>query len=121
VHSLIRGARDEEPLANVLDRLDRAKTVLSFQIIITDVGISRDMLEGFLGEIGIIQRVDRNVQRVLGQRLTVAVQLVGRQNERDGKWFLVDVIMLRPSVLENGNIPLMEEDIRALNPVDKVQ
>ena len=75
MHAFANGEKDEKTVSNILDRLDKAKADLNTRIITTHVGLSRTTREAFIATLPIIQRVDRNVQRVLGQRLAIATQL----------------------------------------------
>jgi hypothetical protein len=103
-HALISGGRDERDLDNALTQLDRAKADLTARIVTAHVGLSGSMRTGFTAALKIVQRVDRNVQRVLGERLSIAAQLEGRGLDEGGI----------------GTAPLTNEDIKTLNLIDKV-
>jgi predicted transcriptional regulator len=77
-HALTSGERDEKALDGICTRLDQAKTDLNVRILTTNVGLSGSLRSGFTAALAIVQRVDRNVQRVLGERLPIATQLEGR-------------------------------------------
>lgn len=85
VHALASEDRDEKTLNNILGRLDRAKADLNMRITTTHVGLSGTMRDGFAAALAIVQRVDQNVQKVLGERLAIATQLDGRQSPVSGK------------------------------------
>jgi hypothetical protein len=77
-HAFISGDRDEKGLENAMTQLDRAKADLTAMIVTTHVGLSGSIHTGFTAALAVVQRVDRNVQRVLGERLSVATYLEGR-------------------------------------------
>jgi hypothetical protein len=83
-HALINGGREEKDLVNAMNQLDRAKVDLIARVVTVHVGISGTMRTGFIAALAIVQRVDRNVQRVLGQRLNIATQLEERVLSEDG-------------------------------------
>ncbi|KAF1955559.1 hypothetical protein CC80DRAFT_493040 [Byssothecium circinans] len=103
-HALTSGDRDEKRLEDLWTRLDRAKADLTARIVTAHVGLSGSMRAGFTAALAIVQRVDRNVQQVLAQRLSVAIQLEGRSTNGEN----ID------------RIPLTDQDVRALNLVDRV-
>ncbi|KAF2266730.1 hypothetical protein CC78DRAFT_124338 [Lojkania enalia] len=103
-HALISGERGEKDLDNAMTRLDRAKADFTARILTAHVGISGTMRTGFIAAMAIIQRVDQNVQRILGQRLAVAARLEGRSLGEES----------------DGTIPLTNEEAWALHLVDKV-
>jgi hypothetical protein len=77
--ALLSGDRDERDLESVLTQLDRAKADLTAQIVTAHVGLSGSMRTGFTAALALVQRVDQNVQMVLGERLSIAAQLEGRR------------------------------------------
>ena len=83
-HALTSGDRDEKCLDDLCTRLDRAKADLTARIVTAHVGLSGTMRNGFTAALAIVQRVDQNVQRVLGNRLAIAAQLEGRSLAEDG-------------------------------------
>ncbi|KAH6892428.1 hypothetical protein B0T10DRAFT_458140 [Thelonectria olida] len=97
-HAITSGKRHEKGIAEILDRLDRAKTELRTRILLVHVGITGSLNGGFRAMLPLIQRVDRNVQSVLGSRLLVSSQL-------DGRW---------TSPEDDGPLLLNEEDLRAI-------
>lgn len=74
-HAIIRGDKDEKQLEDAMTQLDRAKADLNGLIVTTHVGLSGSMRAGFTAALAVVQRVDRNVQRVLGERLSIAAYL----------------------------------------------
>jgi DNA repair ATPase RecN len=78
-HAFISGDRDERELESALTRLNRAKADLTALIVTTHVGLSGSMRAGFTAALAVVQRVDRNVQKILGERLSIAAQLEGRR------------------------------------------
>ncbi|KAF2621735.1 hypothetical protein BU25DRAFT_415930 [Macroventuria anomochaeta] len=103
-HALVNGDRDERGLEAVMTQLDRAKADLTAQIVTAHVGLSGSLRTGFTAALAVVQRVDRNVQRVLGERLSMAARFEGRHLDEGG----------------NDTVPLTAEDVRALDLVDKV-
>lgn len=83
-HAFISGDRDERELENAMTQLDRAKADLTAMIVTTHVGLSGPMRTGFTAALAIVQRVDRNVQKVLGERLSMAAYLEGRYTDEEG-------------------------------------
>lgn len=74
-HVITAGDREGRALDDVMALLDRAKADLTTRIITAHVGLTGDMRTGFTIGLAAIQRVDQNVQKVLNQRLSIAVQL----------------------------------------------
>lgn len=103
-HAFVSGDRDERELENAMTQLDRAKADLAAMIVTTHVGLSGSMRTGFTAALAVVQRVDRNVQKVLGERLSMATYLEGRCTDEEG----------------NNTVPFTAEDIKALDLVDKV-
>jgi hypothetical protein len=89
VHAFASGNTDEKGFDDIWDRLDRAKADLTTRILTVHVGLSGTMRDGFAVAWPVVQRVDRNVQRVLSQRLAIAARLEGRQSDQDGKGFVI--------------------------------
>ena len=83
-HALLRGDREEKALESTMTRLDRAKADLTARILTAHVGLSGAMRTGFTAALPTIQRVDQNVQRVLGEGLNVATQVAGRSSNEGG-------------------------------------
>jgi len=103
-HAFISGDKDERELENAFIQLDRAKADLNALIVTTHVGLSGSMRDGFTAALAVVHRVDRNVHRVLGERLCMAAYLEEQRVDVEG----------------NSTVPLKVEDIKALNFVDKV-
>ncbi|KAF2472098.1 uncharacterized protein BDR25DRAFT_353834 [Lindgomyces ingoldianus] len=103
-HVLISGEREEKDLNNAMTGLDRAKVDLTARIITAHVGLNGAIRTGFAAAFVIIQRDDRNVQKVLGERLTIAAWLEG----------------LSPDGDSSAMISLTGEDAKVLNLVEKV-
>jgi hypothetical protein len=85
VHALASGERDEKAIDDILGRLDRAKADLNMRITTAHIGLSGTMRNGFAAALAIVQRVDQNVQKVLGERLAIATLLDGRESTVSGK------------------------------------
>jgi len=83
-HAFISGDKDERELENAFIQLDRAKVDLNALIVTTHVGLSGSLRDGFTAALAVVQRVDRNVQRVLGERLSMAAYLEERHVDGDG-------------------------------------
>ncbi|RII04507.1 hypothetical protein CUC08_Gglean011894 [Alternaria sp. MG1] len=82
-HAITSGNKDEKELESAFTQLDRAKADLNGLIVTTHVGLSGSMSAGFTAALAVVQRVDRNVQRVLGERLSMAAYLE-RRMDREG-------------------------------------
>jgi chromosome segregation ATPase len=83
-HAIISGDKDERDLENAFIQLDRAKADLNALIVTTHVGLSGSMRDGFTAALAVVQRVDRNVQRVLGERLCMAAYLEEKRVDDEG-------------------------------------
>lgn len=83
-HALVNGERDERDLESAMTQLDRAKANLMLQILTVNVGLSGSVRTGFTVVLEVVQRVDRNVYKVLGKRLAIAAQLEGRHLDEGG-------------------------------------
>jgi hypothetical protein len=83
-HAITSGNKDERELESAFTQLDRAKTDLNALIVTTHVGLSGSMSAGFTAALAVVQRVDRNVQLVLGERLSMAAYLEERRMDREG-------------------------------------
>jgi hypothetical protein len=78
-HAFISGDRDERKLENSMTQLDRAKADLTALIVTTHDGLNGSMHTGFTAALAIVQRVDQNVKRVLGEKLSMAAYLEERR------------------------------------------
>jgi hypothetical protein len=67
-----------------MSQVDRAKADLNALIVTTHVGLSGSMRAGFTAALAVIQRVDRNVQKVLGERLSLAAYLEQQRFSEEG-------------------------------------
>lgn len=94
IHALASGKKDETNLARILDRLDRAKNELVTRILLTQVGLTGTLYDGFTAAWPVIERIDQNVQNVIGSRLLIATQLEGRHESTKGKLSLRSILML---------------------------
>lgn len=83
-HAFISGDKDERELENAFIQLERVKADLNALIVTTHVGLSGSMRDGFTAALAVVQRVDSNVQRVLGERLSMAAYLEERRLDREG-------------------------------------
>jgi division protein CdvB (Snf7/Vps24/ESCRT-III family) len=83
-HAIFSGDKDERELENAMTRLDRAKADLNAMIVTTQVGLSGSMRAGFEVALAVVQRVDMNVRRVLGERLCMAAHLEERRMGEEG-------------------------------------
>lgn len=83
-HAIVSGDKDERELESAFIQLDRAKADLNALIVTTHVGLSGSMRDGFATALAVVQRVDRNVQRVLGERLAMATYLEERHLDEEG-------------------------------------
>jgi len=83
-HAFISGDKDERELENAFIQLDRAKADLNALIVTTHVGLSGSLRDGFTAALAVVQRVDRNVQRVLGKRLSIAAYLEEQRLDGEG-------------------------------------
>jgi hypothetical protein len=83
-HAVISGDKDERNFENAFIQLDRAKADLNALIVTTHVGLSGSMRDGFTAALAVVQRVDSNVQSVLGERLSIAAYLEERRLDREG-------------------------------------
>lgn len=116
MHAFANGGKDEKVLSNLLDRLGRAKADLNIRILTAHVGLSGTMRDGFVAALPVVQRIDRNVQRILGQRLSIATWLESDHSSRRGKAIPTTLQKANAHVApEDGTVHLNEADVRALN------
>jgi hypothetical protein len=83
-HAIISGDSDARELESAFIQLDRAKADLNALVVTTHVGLSGSMNAGFTAALAVVERVDRNVQRVLGKRLSMAAYLEERRLVGEG-------------------------------------
>jgi hypothetical protein len=79
LRALGTGERKEKELQGILDRLDQVNANLSMRIQLAHVRVTTTTRDGFTAALPTIQRIDENVKRALGSRLSMAVQLQARQ------------------------------------------
>ncbi|KAF3029133.1 hypothetical protein E8E12_000333 [Didymella heteroderae] len=103
-HAMFSGDKDERELETALTQLDRAKSTLNAMIVTTHVGLSGSMRAGFEVALAVVQRVDWNVQSVVGERLCMAAHLEERRMGEEG----------------DNTVSLTAEEVKAMNFVDKV-
>jgi hypothetical protein len=77
MHALTSGSKEEKDLESTMTQLDRAKADLAARIVVAHVGLSGSICTGFTAAVAIVQRVDRNMQSILGERFSIAAQLEG--------------------------------------------
>lgn len=77
-HFISTGNSDAERLERILNLANSARLDLNTRILSTNVGLTGDVRDGTMAAWPVIQRVDRNVQRVLGERTAIARHLEGR-------------------------------------------
>ncbi|KXX80281.1 hypothetical protein MMYC01_203610 [Madurella mycetomatis] len=95
---LVRGSRDEDDLAKIMEELDRAKANLGLRISLAHVGLSRGIRDVMVVNTAILKRVDARVRSVVGEEQGLK---------------LAELVRDRPPQ-ENGTIALSNEDLRSL-------
>lgn len=83
-HAIFSGDKNDRELETALTQLDRAKATLSVMIVTTHIGLSGSVRAGFEVALAVVQRVDRNVQKVLGERLCMAAYLEEQRMGEEG-------------------------------------
>jgi hypothetical protein len=84
MHAITTGDEDKTKLGGFMDRLDRAMNSLNMRIITANVGVTGDVRSGLIAAWPVIQRVDENVRRALGERMRIAQTLEARGTAQGG-------------------------------------
>jgi hypothetical protein len=79
IHSLKSGDKEDKQLADILDRLDRARDQLVLQVSIALVGAMGNLEEGFSVAFGMLMDTNKKVNAVLGTNLVLAERLQNRE------------------------------------------
>lgn len=84
IHSLKSGDKEDKQLADILDRLDRARDLLVLQISVAQVGVMWNLEKGFYVAFGMLMDTNKKVNAVLGTNLVLAERLQNREVQQTG-------------------------------------
>lgn len=84
IHALKSGDREDKQLADILDRLDRARGVLVLQISVAQVGVVGNLKDGFRVAFGVLMEMNKRVNETLGMNLLLAERLDGKALQQPG-------------------------------------
>ena len=84
IHALKSGDREDKQLADILDRLDRARGVLVLQISVAQVGVVGNLKDGFRVAFGMLMEIDKKVNETLGINLVLAERLKDNALQQPG-------------------------------------
>jgi uncharacterized protein YoxC len=96
VHAIKSGDKEDRQLADILDRLDRARDLLVLQISVAQVGVIGNLNDGFRVTFGVLMETNDKVNEMLGINLVLAERLKDRAMQQTGI-----VPNSRPSAYEN--------------------
>ncbi|KAK3897922.1 hypothetical protein C8A05DRAFT_47622 [Staphylotrichum tortipilum] len=102
IHSLKSGDKEDKQLADILDRLDRARDLLILQVSVAQVGVMGNLEKGFSVAFGILMDTNKKVNEVLGTNLVLAERLQNRELQQT-----------------EGSVPLDASDLETLHLVDQ--
>jgi hypothetical protein len=77
-HALRSGDKDDIELAGIFDRLDRARLELVLRICMAQVGLIGSLQDGFHVAFGVLEETNKNVKKVLGRDLDLAIRVKGK-------------------------------------------
>jgi hypothetical protein len=86
-HALKSGDKDDIELAEIFDRLDRARLELVLRISLAQVGLIGDLQDGFRVAFGVLQETNKNVKQVLGRDLDLAIRVKDKLPQQAGICF----------------------------------
>jgi hypothetical protein len=84
IHALKSGDREDRQLADILDRLDRARDVLVLQISVAQVGVVGSLKDGFRVAFGVLMETNKKVNETLGINLVLAERLKDKALQQPG-------------------------------------
>jgi hypothetical protein len=96
-HALKSGDKDDIELAGIFDRLDRARLELVLRISMAQVGLIGNLQDGFRVAFGVLQETNKNVKKVLGRDLDLAIRVKDRQLQQAG--MCIDLYKLNEIIL----------------------
>ncbi len=86
IHSLKSGDKEDKQVADILDRLDRARDLLVLQVSVAQVGVMGNLEEGFSVAFGMLMDTNKKVNAVLGTNLVLAERLQNRELQQAGAY-----------------------------------
>jgi chromosome segregation ATPase len=84
IHAIKSGDKEDKQLADILDRLDRARDLLVLQISVAQVGVTGNLRDGFRVALGVLMETNKKVNEILGTNLVLAEQLKDRALQQTG-------------------------------------
>ena len=84
IHAIKSGDKEDKQLADILDRLDRARDLLVLQISVAQVGVIGNLKDGFRVAFGVLMETNKKVNEMLGINLVLAERLKNRVLQQTG-------------------------------------
>ncbi len=84
VNAIKSGDKGDKQLADILDRLDRARDLLGLQISVAQVGVTGNLNDGFRVAFGVLMETNKKVNEILGTNLVLVERLKGRALQQTG-------------------------------------
>lgn len=78
------GDKDSRELADIFDRLDRARLELVLRISMAQVGLVGNLQDGFRVVLSVLQETNTHVKQILGRDLNLAIRVKDRQSQQAG-------------------------------------
>ncbi|KAL9119463.1 MAG: hypothetical protein Q9187_003984 [Circinaria calcarea] len=94
-HQLVQGSRDENALADIMNKLSRANSSLSLHIQVANVGLMRTIRDNFVANAEVVNRIDLVLQQVFGE----------------GRGLKLAELLRYRSARDDGMVPLSDGDI----------
>lgn len=86
LHSIKSGDKEDKQLADILDRLDRARDLLVLQISVAQVGVMGNLKDGFRVALGVLMDTNQKVHEMVGANLVLAERLQNRELQHTGMY-----------------------------------
>jgi hypothetical protein len=86
IHSIKSGDKEDKQLADILDRLDRARDLLVLRVSVAQVGVMGNLKDGFRVACGVLMDTNKKVNEVLGTNLVLAERLQNRELQNAGTY-----------------------------------
>jgi hypothetical protein len=93
-HQFVHGTKEEETLTDIMTDLDRAKSNLSLQVHLANVGLTRLVRDTVLANVEVINRIDHLLSDVFGG--SQGLKLAGLLNDAipQGSYYGTDLQLL---------------------------
>jgi hypothetical protein len=97
MYALKSGDKEDKQLADVLDRLDRARGLLVLQISVAQVGVVGNLQDGFRVAFGVLMEMNKKLKEVLGINLVLAERLKDKAQQQPGNIYRLTGLVSCPS------------------------